>query len=162
VGRYSPQVDRERAGDYVRGVRDQIEMVQYIRGRIGEDRGTVLVMGRIADYHTRRWIPSALSKGKGKGQSEHAARMCVLEPALKRARKSKTTPQRSPSTVIDKRSSSPLTGSDRGHSDTSEDEGAGPSNAAESSEYSPVSGNDQESPEVETEQKSQEVTGSSE
>ena len=67
-----------------------------------------------------------------------------------------------PSTVIDKRSFSPLTGSDRGYSDTSEDEGAGPSNAAESSEYSPVSGNDQESPEVETEQKSQEVTGSSE
>jgi hypothetical protein len=54
--------------------------------------------------------------------------------------------------VIDKRSFSPLTGSDRGYSDTSEDEGAGPSNVAESSEYSPVSGadQDQESPEVKT------------
>jgi hypothetical protein len=141
VGRYSPQVDRGRADDYVRRAGDQIEVVQYIRGRIGEDRSTVLDMGRIPDYHTRRWMPSALSKGKEKDQSEHAARTCALEPALKlkRARKSKMTPQRSPSTVIDKKSFSPLTGSDRGYSDTSEDEGAGPSNAAESSDYSPVS-----------------------
>jgi hypothetical protein len=60
VGRYSPQEDRERVADYVWGVGDQIEMVQYTRGRIGMDRSTVLDMGRIPDYHTRRWTPSAL------------------------------------------------------------------------------------------------------
>jgi hypothetical protein len=31
-----------KAGDYVNRVRDQIEMLQYVRGRIGEDRDTVL------------------------------------------------------------------------------------------------------------------------
>jgi hypothetical protein len=66
-------------------------------------------------------------------------------------RASNATPQRGPSTAIDKRSFSPLTGSDRGYSDTSEDEGVGPSNVAESSDYSPVSCADQESPEVKTE-----------
>ena len=59
VGRDSP-ADRERADDYVRRVGDQIEMAQYIRGRIGEDRGTILDMGRIPDYHTRFPAPSAL------------------------------------------------------------------------------------------------------
>jgi hypothetical protein len=109
VGRYLPQVDRERADDYVRGVGDQIEMVQYIRGRIGEDRDTVLDMGRVPDYHTRRWIPSALSKGKGKGQSEHTARMCVMEPASKRARMTDAQAQRSPSTVTNESGFTPLT-----------------------------------------------------
>jgi hypothetical protein len=31
-----------KAGDYVNRVRDQIEMLQYVRGRIGEDRDTIL------------------------------------------------------------------------------------------------------------------------
>jgi hypothetical protein len=44
VGRDSPLADRERADDYVRRVGDQIEMAQYIRGRIGENRGTILDM----------------------------------------------------------------------------------------------------------------------
>jgi hypothetical protein len=35
-----------KAGDYVNRARDQIEMLQYVRGRIGEDRDTVLDMGR--------------------------------------------------------------------------------------------------------------------
>jgi hypothetical protein len=65
--------------------------------------------------------------------------------------------------VIDKRSFSPLTGSEEGYSYMTEDEGARPSNAAESSGHSPVSGDDQESPEIETAQMSQEVlTASSE
>jgi hypothetical protein len=57
--------------------------------------------------------------------------------------------------VIDGRSFSPLTGSDRGYSDTSDDEGVGPSNVAGSSEYSPVSGADSESQEVKTEAQAQ-------
>jgi hypothetical protein len=35
VGEQSPQADRKRVDDYVRRIGDQIEMVQYIRGRIG-------------------------------------------------------------------------------------------------------------------------------
>ena len=35
---------------YVKGVRDQIEMLQYVRGRIGEDRSTVLDVGRIPGH----------------------------------------------------------------------------------------------------------------
>jgi hypothetical protein len=73
VGEQPPQVGRERADDYVRGIGDQIEVVQYIRSRIGEDRDTVLNMGRVPDYHTRKWVPSGLSIGKGKGQSGDAA-----------------------------------------------------------------------------------------
>ena len=64
VGEQSPPADRRRADDYVRRIGDQIEMVQYIRSRIGEDRDTVLDMGRIPDYDTRKWMPSGLSKGK--------------------------------------------------------------------------------------------------
>ena len=169
VGEHSPQEDREHAANKIRRLGDQIEMAQYIRGRIGMDRSTVLDMGRIPGYHTRRWPPSALSQGKENDQSEHAARTCVLEPALKRSRK------QSPSTVTGKEPFSPLTGSEGGYSYTTEDKGAGPANATESSEhspvsgddqespaYSPVSGDDQDSPESETEQMSQEVTGSSE
>jgi hypothetical protein len=44
---------------YVREVRDQIEMAQYIRGRIGEDRGTALDMGRVPGYHANK-IPGAI------------------------------------------------------------------------------------------------------
>ena len=73
VGEQSPQADRKRVDDYVRRMGDQIEMVQHIRGRIGEDRDTVLDMDRIPDYHAREWLPSGLSKGKGKGRSEDAA-----------------------------------------------------------------------------------------
>jgi hypothetical protein len=64
VSRDSPRADKERADDNVRRAGDQIEMAQYIRGRIGEDRGTILDMGRIPDYHTRFPAPSALSVPK--------------------------------------------------------------------------------------------------
>jgi hypothetical protein len=64
VGEQSPHADRKRADDYVRRIGDQIEMIQYIRSRIGEDRDTVLDMGRIPDYDARKWMPSGLSKGK--------------------------------------------------------------------------------------------------
>jgi hypothetical protein len=42
VGGSSLPKEIRKAGDYVNGVRDQIEMLQYVRGRIGEDRDTVL------------------------------------------------------------------------------------------------------------------------
>ena len=64
VGRDSPQADRERADDNVRRIGDQIEMIQYIRGRIGEDRGTILDMGRIPDYDTRFPTSSAPLQGQ--------------------------------------------------------------------------------------------------
>jgi hypothetical protein len=138
VGEQSPQADRKRADDYVRGVGDQIKMIQYIRGRIGEDRDTVLNMGRIPDYDTREWMPSGLSKGKGRAPddaSTHAA-----EPAPKRARMTKAQAQCSTSTVTSEDRFIPLTPEnekasepstteyDRGHSDTPDDEGKGSSN----------------------------------
>jgi hypothetical protein len=80
VGQHSrPEV----ADDYFRRVRDQIEMVQYIRGRFGEDRDTVLDMTRKPDYLTRKWRPSALSKGKNKASDD--ANKCGNKPAPKRA-----------------------------------------------------------------------------
>ena len=45
VGRDSQQADKEQADDNVRRLGDQIRMIQYVRGRIGEDRGTILDMG---------------------------------------------------------------------------------------------------------------------
>jgi hypothetical protein len=122
--KYSPQEMQERVANKIRRLGDQIEMAQYIRGRIGMDRSTVLDMGRIPGYHTRRWSPpSALSQGQENGQSEHAARACALQRAPKRPRR------QSPSTVIGKESFSPLTGSDQ-----------------ESPPYSPFSGDEQYSP----------------
>ena len=44
VGRYSPPEMQERAANQIRGLGDQIEMAQYIRGRIGMDRSTALDM----------------------------------------------------------------------------------------------------------------------
>jgi hypothetical protein len=119
VGKDSPPADIESAGDYVRRVRDQIEMVQYIRGRIGEDRGTILDMGRIPDYHTRFPAPLALSQGQ-KSDLDSPEYSPVteddepVEPALKRP---KTEPAlerpESSSTVIGSKSFSPMTESDQ-------------------------------------------------
>ena len=39
-------------------------MIQYVRGRIGEDRGTILDMGRIPGYDTRFPTPSAPLQGQ--------------------------------------------------------------------------------------------------
>jgi hypothetical protein len=118
VGRDSPPADRERAGDYVRRAGDQIKMAQYIRGRIGEDRGTILDMGRIPGYHTRFPAPSVLSQGQKSDPDSppfspateddepvEPARDEPVEPAPKRPR--------SASTVTDSRSFSLMTGSDQ-------------------------------------------------
>ena len=53
VGQNSPLADKVRADDNVRRLDDQIRMIQYVRSRIGEDRDTILDMGRIPDYATR-------------------------------------------------------------------------------------------------------------
>jgi hypothetical protein len=63
VGGYSLPAPIESANDYVRSTRDQIEMAQYIRGRIGEDRSTILDIGRVPDYVTRFPASSAGQKG---------------------------------------------------------------------------------------------------
>jgi hypothetical protein len=120
VGKDSPPADIESAGDYVRRVRDQIEMVQYIRGRIGEDRGTILDMGLIPDYyHTRFPAPSAQFQGQKNDQDspeyspvteddepvEPTLKRPKVEPALKRPKSS--------STVIGSKPFSPMTESDQ-------------------------------------------------
>jgi hypothetical protein len=91
-------------------------MAQYIRGRIGEDRGAILDMGRIPGYHTRSPAPSARLSQRQKSDPdtppfspvteddepvEPARDEPVLEPAPKRPR--------SDSTVTDSRSFSPMT-----------------------------------------------------
>jgi hypothetical protein len=57
VGQNSPLADKVRADDNVRRLDDQIKMIQYVRGRIGEDRDTILDMGRIPDYAARFPLP---------------------------------------------------------------------------------------------------------
>jgi hypothetical protein len=87
-------------------------MAQYIRGRIGMDRSTVLDIGRIPGYHARRWPQSALSQGQDNDQesppdSPFSGDDDPLERAPKRSRK------QSSSTVIDSESCSPVAGSDQ-------------------------------------------------
>ena len=67
VGRDSQQADKEQADDNVRRLGDQIRMIQYVRGRIGEDRGTILDIGRIPGYDTRFPTSSAPLQGKKRG-----------------------------------------------------------------------------------------------
>jgi hypothetical protein len=69
-------------------------MIQCIRGRIGEDRDTVLDMGRIPDYDTREYMPSGPSKGKGRAPND--ASTPAAEPASKRARMTKAQAQCTP------------------------------------------------------------------
>jgi hypothetical protein len=59
VGGSSPSELIKDADDYVKRVRDQIEMLQYIRGRVGEDRSTVLDVGRVPGHATGVSTPVA-------------------------------------------------------------------------------------------------------
>jgi hypothetical protein len=125
-------------------------MIQYIRGCIGEDRDTVLDMGRIPDYDTREWMPSGLSKGKGRTPDDASTN--AAEPAPKCARMTKAQGQRSTSTMTNEDGFTPLTPeNDRGHSDTSDDERRGSSSVMDSSEYPPVSDAEQEPRKFKTE-----------
>jgi hypothetical protein len=106
VGRYSPPEMRDSAANQIQRLGDQIEMAQCIRGRIGMDRSTVLDIGRIPDYHARRWPPSALSQGQKNDQesplySPFSGEDEPVEPTPKRSRK------QSSSTVIGSESFSP-------------------------------------------------------
>jgi hypothetical protein len=114
VGRYSPPDMQECAANQIRGLGDQIEMAQYIRGRIGMDRSAVLDMGRMPGYHAGRWPPSTLSQGQRNDQDSPPYSPVSgddddepVERAPKRSRK------QSSSTVIDIESFSPMTGSDQ-------------------------------------------------
>jgi hypothetical protein len=112
VGRYSPPEMRERADNQIRRLGDQIEMAQYIRGRIGMDRSMVLDMGHIPDYRARRWPPSALSRGQGNDQDSppYSEASGDDEPVERAPKRSRT---QSSSTVIGSKSFSPVTGSDQ-------------------------------------------------
>jgi hypothetical protein len=150
VGEQPPQADRRRADDYVRRIGDQIEMTQYIiRSRIGEDRDTVLDMGRIPDYETKKWMPSGLSKGKERAPGDASAQ--AAEPAPKRAGITFTT--LAPPLTPDGKgaSESGATKCNRGYSDTPDDERRGPPSVMDISGYSPVSGVEQEPREFKTE-----------
>jgi hypothetical protein len=115
VGGSSPPALIESANDYVRGVRDQIEVIQYIRGRIGEDRSTVLDMGRAPDYGTRFPAPSAGQK-RAPDSPEYSP-VTEDDEAAESARKR----LKSSSTMADSQSLTPLTGSDQ-YSPVTEDE----------------------------------------
>jgi hypothetical protein len=84
-----------------------------IQGRIGEDRGTILDMGRIPGYHTRFPAPLALPQGQ-KSDPDSPPYSPVTEddepgePAPKRSKSSSTVIDRNYSTVIDSRPFSPM------------------------------------------------------
>jgi hypothetical protein len=161
VGKQSLPGDITRARDFSRRMGDQIEMIQCIRGRIGDDRDAILAVQDRPDLVPAEGPPSALSRGKGR--SEDAAGTCDMEPASKRARMAEAQTQCSHITVtngdrfipltpeIEKASGPSTTEYDRGYSDTSDDEGRDQSNVMDSSEYSPVSDAEQEPRKVKTE-----------
>jgi hypothetical protein len=74
VGGSSPSWLVKDVDDYVRGVKDQIEMIQYIRGRIGEDRSTIFDMGRWAAYLTMAQDSRRHWQGKRRPQACQDAR----------------------------------------------------------------------------------------
>jgi hypothetical protein len=127
--------------------------MQYIRGRIGDDRDAILaVQFRPHPGLAERPSP-ALSRGKGR--SEDAASECAMDPASKRTRVTDAQAECSSSTVT---SEDGQQVSDRGHSDTGSSEYSPVSDAGQksreitgSSEYSPVSDAEQEPREVKTE-----------
>ena len=93
-------------------------MAQYIRGRIGEDRGTILDMGRIPGYHTRFPAPSALSqRQKSDPDTPPFSPVTEDDEPVKPARDEPVEPApkrpKSDITVIDSGSFSPMTGSDQ-------------------------------------------------
>jgi len=80
-------------------------MIQYTRGRIGEDRSTILDMGRVPDHGTGLKAPLAGQEG-APGLPEYSPVTSEDdEPALKRPK--------GDSTVIDGGSFSPMTGPDQ-------------------------------------------------
>jgi hypothetical protein len=74
VGKDSLRDDITRAKDLYKRTGDQIEMTQYIRGRVGDDRDAILAMHDRPDLLPKEWPPSALLKGRG--GSKYAASEC--------------------------------------------------------------------------------------
>ena len=119
------------ADDYVRRVRDQIEMIQYIRGRIGEDRSTILDMGCVPDHGTGLSAPLLAGQKRVPDSPEYSPVTSEddepTEPAPKRSSEDSpvTSEDDEPAvgpalkrpkgdiTVIDSRSFSPMTGPDQ-------------------------------------------------
>jgi hypothetical protein len=169
VGEQSPQADMKRVDDYVRGVGDQIEMVQYIRGRIGEDQDTVLDTW-VAYPITTRESGCHRDFPKKRGRVDPRMRQMNMPWSQRRSTQGRLTRQRNavlatkgrfiplmlPLTPeIWKADGSSATEYDRGFSDTSDDERRGSwrdsFSVINSSEYSPVSDAELELREVETE-----------
>jgi hypothetical protein len=85
-------------------------MIQYIRGRVGEDQSTVLDVGRVPDHGTGASTPVAGQKrvlNPGLPEYSPVTSEDDEPPVLKRPK--------GDSTVIDRGSFSPMTGSDHGH-----------------------------------------------
>jgi hypothetical protein len=153
VGKQSVPTDIARARSFSKRMEDQIEVIQCIRGRVGDDRDAILAVQYRPNLGlAERPSPELLLWARGKGRSEDAASKCAVEPASKRARATEVQAPCSHSTVTNESGFTSLTPvSDRGHSDTSDDEGRGSFSVMNSSEYAPVSDVEQEPREVKTE-----------
>jgi hypothetical protein len=97
VGKHSPRDDIARARDLCRFIGDQIEMMQYIRGRVGDDRDAIPSLHAGQASLRPGLDPKASTLSKGNGRSEDAASKCAMEPASKRARTTEAQAQCSPS-----------------------------------------------------------------
>jgi hypothetical protein len=94
VGEHSPQGDRKRAGDYVRGVGDQIEMVQYIRGHAAGGRPLACTRP-----HERRPRECVRQSGTGRtgtlrGVRRHARDHHARVPAMPAIRSAQSPPDK--------------------------------------------------------------------
>jgi hypothetical protein len=103
VGKQSPRNDIAKAKDVCicRFTEDRIEVMQYLRGRIGDDRDAILAMQCRPYPDLTERPPSALSRGKER--FEGVAGECAMEPAPKRTRTTETQAQHSPSTATNGR-----------------------------------------------------------
>jgi hypothetical protein len=99
VGKHSLRDDIARAKGLCRFIGDQIEMMQYIRGRVGDDRDAIPSL-HAGQASLRPGLgPKASTLSKGNGRSEDAASKCAMEPAPKRAGMTEAQAQCSSSAV---------------------------------------------------------------
>jgi hypothetical protein len=71
VGEQSPRDDIARTKDLCRFTGDRIEMMQYIRGRIGDDREAILAVQYRPHPGLAERPSPALSRGKGRSEDAH-------------------------------------------------------------------------------------------
>ena len=114
MGESSLPKEIKEADDYVNRVSDQIEMLQYVRGRIGEDRSTVLDMGRIPGHGAG---VSAPVSGQKRVLNSHLPEFSPVTPVTSDDDEPPVSkrPKRpeSDTTTIGSGSFSPMTGSDQ-------------------------------------------------